>query len=170
MSNVTSIKHSYFKISNSFLKLSKISIQLIRIRAFKTTSIASFGSWLASFQRRLSHQKSFLNHWKSALSYFWQCLISRVFWCSKLTTEWFLIFSERIDAINWAKHQQENPSKLIRMIPMEESFLKIWNEILLGLNLAQKSDENEKSIRLVLKLSQGYLIDRYHWLGHLFEN
>ena len=47
------------------------------------------------------------------------------------------------------------------MIPMEESFLKIWNEILMGLNLAQKCDENEKSIRLVLKLSLAYPIGQH---------
>jgi len=47
------------------------------------------------------------------------------------------------------------------MIPMEESFLKIWNEILMGLSLAQKCDENEKSIRLVLKLSLAYPIGQH---------
>ena len=37
----------------------------------------------------------------------------------------------------------ENPSKLIRITPFEESFLKIWNEILNGLNLAQQSKEKK---------------------------
>ena len=74
----------------------------------------------------------------------------------------FLIFCERIDAINQAMHPGENPFKLIRMIPMEESCLKIWNEILLGLNLAQKSDENEQSLRLVLNITVVYPIDRHN--------
>lgn len=57
-------------------------------------------------------------------------------------------------------HQGENPSKLIRMIPMEDSFLKIWNEILMGLNFAQKSDENEQSLRLVLNKTVVFPIGR----------
>ena len=35
------------------------------------------------------------------------------------------------------------------MIPFEESFFEIWNEILKGIDIAQKSNDNEKSIRQI---------------------
>lgn len=43
--------------------------------------------------------------------------------------------------------------KLIEMIPLEEPFLKIWNEIIKGLSLAQKSNVNEKSTSEFLERS-----------------
>ena len=47
----------------------------------------------------------------------------------------------------------ENPSKLIKITPFEESFLKIWNEILKGLHLAQQSNEKESNFNQFLEKS-----------------
>ena len=47
----------------------------------------------------------------------------------------------------------ENPSKLIKITPFEESFLKIWNEILKGLHLAQHSNEKESNFNQFLEKS-----------------